>query len=186
MANITRLDQYDNKWYAREIGAGYIKRLLWYIVNTFFFSTKLFPLNGLKVLFLRIFGAKVGAGIIIKPSVNIKYPWKLEIGNHCWIGEGVWIDSLAKVRLGDHVCLSQGAMLLTGNHNYKSPAFDLMLGEILLENGVWIGARAVVCPGIVAHDHAVLTVGSVATTDLDAKGIYQGNPALKRKEREIG
>ncbi|MFZ9660863.1 MAG: WcaF family extracellular polysaccharide biosynthesis acetyltransferase [Chitinophagaceae bacterium] len=186
MSNITRLDQYNNKWYSKEIGANALKRMLWYIFNTIFFSSRLFPFNVIKVFLLRNFGAKLGKGVVIKPCVNIKYPWKLEIGNYCWIGEGVWIDSLAKVRLGDHVCISQGAMLLTGNHNYKSPTFDLMVGEINLENGVWVGAKAIICPGVIAHEHAVLTVGSVATTDLEPNGIYKGNPALKRKEREIG
>jgi len=76
-------------------------------------------------------------------------------------------------------------MLLTGNHNYKLPSFDLMTGKIVLEEGVWIGAKAVVCPGITCHSHSILTAGSVATKNLDAFGIYQGNPAVKIKERVI-
>jgi putative colanic acid biosynthesis acetyltransferase WcaF len=77
-------------------------------------------------------------------------------------------------------------MLLTGNHNYKKTTFDLMVGEIVLHDGVWIGAKAVVCPGVTCHEHSVLSVGSIANSDLEARGIYQGNPAQKVKERVIG
>ncbi|MGC8803729.1 MAG: colanic acid biosynthesis acetyltransferase WcaF, partial [Bacteroidales bacterium] len=76
-----------------------------------------------------------------------------------------------------------GALLLTGNHNYRLPTFDLMAKTITLEDGVWIGAKAIVCPGITAYSHAVLTVGSVATTNLEGYSIYSGNPAQKIKNR---
>ena len=87
--------------------------------------------------------------------------------------------------IGSHVCLSQGVMLLTGNHNYTKPTFDLMVGKIILEDGVWLGALSVVCPGVTCGSHSVLSVGSVATKDLEAYGIYQGNPAMKVREREF-
>jgi putative colanic acid biosynthesis acetyltransferase WcaF len=135
---------------------------------------------------LRLFGAKIGKGVNIKPRVHVKYPWNLNIGEFTWIGEDVWIDNLVKVDIGSNVCLSQGAMLLTGNHNYKKTTFDLMVGEIVLHDGVWIGAKAVVCPGVTCHEHSVLSVGSIANSDLEARGIYQGNPAQKVKERVIG
>jgi putative colanic acid biosynthesis acetyltransferase WcaF len=73
-------------------------------------------------------------------------------------------------------------MLCTGNHNYHSPGFELITKPIILEDAVWIGAKAVVCPGVTAFSHAMLTVGSVATMNMDAFCVYQGNPAqLKRK-----
>jgi putative colanic acid biosynthesis acetyltransferase WcaF len=127
----------------------------------------------------------VGKGVIIKPRVNIKYPWKLTIGNQVWIGENVWIDNLGLVSIGNNVCISQGAMLLCGNHNYKKTSFDLMVGDIVLEEGVWIGAHAVVCPGVKCYSHAVLAVKSVATSNLESYSIYQGNPAMKVKAREM-
>ncbi len=109
----------------------------------------------------------------------------LETGNNVWIGEKVWIDNLAKVTLGNNVCLSQGSLLLTGNHNYVNRAFDLIVSTIVLEDGVWIGARAIVCGGAVCRNHAVVSVGSVVTGELEAMGIYRGNPAVKIKERII-
>jgi putative colanic acid biosynthesis acetyltransferase WcaF len=177
-----RLNSFDNSWYNPGSAP---KRVLWLCVNALFFNHGLAVLNGLKIGLLRAFGARVGKGVLIKPSVNIKYPWFLSIGDHCWIGENVWIDNLAPVHIGDHVCLSQGAMLLTGNHDFTSTAFDLILKPITLEEGVWIGARSTVCPGVHAEPHAVLSVQSVATSRLSAYTIYQGNPALPKKERQI-
>ncbi|HTN05239.1 WcaF family extracellular polysaccharide biosynthesis acetyltransferase [Agriterribacter sp.] len=181
----TDLSTYNNNWYKPTIGVGTIKQLLWYFTNTLFFINPLNPLSGLKCQLLRCFGAKLGRNVVIKPGVNIKYPWKLIVGDHCWIGEGVWIDNLGMVTLGDHVCISQGAMLLTGNHNYTKTSFDLMVKEIILEDGVWIGAKAVVCPGVTAFSHAMLSVASVANKNLEAYSIYSGNPAIMLKQRVI-
>ena len=134
---------------------------------------------------MRLFGAKIGKGVVIKPSVNIKYPWFLEIGDHAWIGEKVWIDNLVPVKIGPNVCISQGAMLLTGNHNYKKETFDLITGEIILEEGAWIGAKAVVTPGVTCKEHSVLAVSSVAVEDLEPYTVYQGNPAKPIRKRTI-
>lgn len=158
-------------------GAPFWKEAAWMFVSAMFFRHELSLWNGAKVWWLRRFGAQVGRGVLIKPSVQVKFPWKLSIGDHSWIGEGVWIDNLERVEIGANVCISQGALLLTGNHDYRKPSFDLIVKPIVLEEGVWIGARAVVCPGVTARSHAVLSVGSVATRDLDAYGVYQGVPA---------
>lgn len=162
-----------------------MKRTLWYFVNVLFFINPLNPVSTVKVQLLRLFGAKIGAGVIIKPAVNIKYPWLLEIGSHVWIGEEVWIDNLAKVRIADNVTLSQGAMLLTGSHDYKKSTFDLVVGEIHLEEGAWVGAKTIVCPSVTCGTHSVLAAGSVATSDLAPYTIYQGNPALPKRKRDI-
>lgn len=161
------------------------KVLLWFFVNYYIFDSSLPWPYGFKKFLLELFGAKVGTGLVIKPKVRIKNPWRLVIGDHCWIGESVWIDNLADVTIGSHVSISQGAMLLTGNHDYTVPDFPYRLGEIKLANGVWIGARAVVCPGISCGSHAILTVGSVATKALDAWGIYAGNPASFVRVRKM-
>jgi putative colanic acid biosynthesis acetyltransferase WcaF len=178
----TNLSRYDNSWY--QPGPAW-KRMLWFIVGHALVNSYLPLPVSVRVAVLRLFGARIGQGVMIKPKVNIKYPWFLEISDFAWIGEEVWIDNLVPVRIGPHACLSQGAMLLTGNHDYKKSTFDLRVGEITLEAGVWIGAKAVVCPGVRAHSHAVLAVNSVATQSLDAYSIYQGNPAVRVRDRTI-
>jgi putative colanic acid biosynthesis acetyltransferase WcaF len=179
----TDLSIYNNSHFSP--GGNPLKRLVWFYLNAFLFKTSLLPVSSFKVFLLRCFGAKVGKNITIKPGVNIKYPWNLTIGDESWIGENVWIDSLVPIIIGRNVCISQGAVLLTGSHNYKKTTFDLIVNSIILEDGVWIGAGAIVNNGVVAGSHAVLTSGSVANKNLEPYCIYQGNPAVKIRERAI-
>jgi len=177
------LSRYDNKWYSP--GAGRLKRMLWYAINAALFDSWWCPSSVLKSRLLRIFGAKVGLGVVIKPRVNIKYPWLLSIGDHVWIGEGAWLDNLASLSIGNNVCVSQGAYLLTGNHDYRDPYFGLIVRPITLCDGTWVGARAIVCPGVTMHDGSIVTSGSVLQVSAEASGIYRGNPAQRIRERVI-
>lgn len=177
------LSKYDNSDYYP--GAGFPKRLLWYFCNAVFMHSWLPTGSKIKVTLLRVFGATAGKNITIKHRVNIKYPWFLSIGDNVWIGEECWIDNLSQVTIGSNVCLSQGAYLLTGNHDYKDPAFGLQVKSITIDDGVWVGAKAIVCPGLTLKKYSVLTVGSILTRDTEKSGIYQGNPAALVKKRII-
>jgi len=181
--NKTDLSSFNNNWYNP---GNSVKRGLWFFFNAAFLLNPMNPFSGVRKTVLRMFGAKIGKNVNIKPSVNIKYPWLLTVGNNVWIGENVWIDNLGKVSIGDNCCLSQGAFLLCGNHDYKKTGFDLIVKDIILEEGVWIGAKSTVCPGVTCKSHAVLSVNSVAVSDLEAYSVYQGNPAEKIRTREIG
>ncbi len=180
---VTNLAIYDNRWY--NPGGGVMKRCFWYFINVLFFINPLNPSSSVKILLLRLFGAIVGKGVVIKPGVNIKYPWYLTVGDYSWIGERVWIDNLSMVTIGAHCCLSQGAMLLCGNHHFGKVTFDLMVQPIVLEDGVWLGAQSVVSPGITCGSHSVLSVMSVASQNMDSYFVYRGNPAVKVKERPL-
>jgi putative colanic acid biosynthesis acetyltransferase WcaF len=177
------LARYDNRGY--HPGAGLPRRVLWYLVNALLFQSWFHLGSGFKCRLLRLFGARIGRGVVIKPRVNVKYPWHLEIGDHVWIGEGTWLDSLGKIVIGSNVCISQGAYLLTGNHDYSDPSFGLIVKPIIIEDGAWVGAKAVVCPGVRIGRQAVVTVGSVLTGDAEPDGIYQGNPATRQGTRKI-
>ena len=122
---------------------------------------------------------------MIKPQVNIKHPRRLEIRDDVWIGEGAWLDNLAKITNEPNVCISQGAYLLTGNHDYTDPAFGLIVQEIVIDEGAWVGACPVVCPGVHVGRNAVLTVGRILTSDAAPGGIYRGNPAKRGKTRSM-
>jgi len=175
------LSKYDQRGYTP--GAGALKRAAWYIVNALFFDSWLFPWSAPKRALLRLFGATVGTGVVIKPRVNIKYPWHLQIGSNTWMGEGAWIDNLASVVIGSNACISQGAYLLTGNHDYRDPRFGLLTGEILIADGAWVGARAIVGPGVRMGRESVLTAGSLLTVDADPHIVYRGNPATPVRSR---
>ena len=177
------LSKFDNSWY--NPGRDMVIRTLWYFCNVLIMKNGWIPFAGLKVKLLRAFGAKIGKNVLFKPCVNVKYPWNLEIGDNVWIGENVWIDNLVKVRIGNNVCISQGAMLLCGNHNYKKVSFDLMVGEITIDDGAWVGAMSVVCPGVRLMSHSVLSVGSVASHNLEPYGIYSGIPCTMVRQRSI-
>lgn len=179
----TELSLYNNSPFSP--GGNAVKRVVWYYVNAMFLKSNLFPSSGFKAFLLRLFGAKVGKSVVIKPGINVKYPWHLTIGNHAWIGENVWIDCLVAITIGDNVCISQGAVLLTGSHNYKKKTFDLITQPVTLADGVWIGAGAIVNLGVTAASHAMLTSGSVATKNMEPYSIYQGNPAVKIRERIV-
>jgi putative colanic acid biosynthesis acetyltransferase WcaF len=177
------LESYNN--YPYHPGGSMLKRVLWHYISGFIFKTSLFPIYGIKVALLRLFGAKIGKQVEIKPCVNIKYPWLLNIADEVWIGENVWIDNIVMVTISSNVCISQGVTIITGSHNYKKPSFDLITGTVIIENGAWIGALATVNQGLVIGSHAVLTTGSVATKNLQPYSIYQGNPAMKIRDRVI-
>lgn len=170
------LQSFNNSWYTP---GSSVKIGCWMLVSRIFFET-FFPWpSSLKRRLLTAFGADIGAGVVIKPRVQIKYPWFLKAGVNTWIGEQVWIDNLGMVTLGENSILSQGVYLCTGNHNFKKESFDLMVGPITIGNSVWIGAMSVVGPGVTAADGCVVSLGSVVKSNLTESGIYSGNPAVK-------
>ncbi len=166
-------------------GAGVVKRTLWYFTNALFFLNPCFPFRSPKPALLRLFGARVGKGVVIHPGVNIKFPWKLRIGEHCWIGQRAWLDNLDQLTIGDHVVISQGAMIIQGSHDYKKVDYPTYTRPVVLENGSWVGAGAIVTLGVTMKSHSVLAAGSMASKDLEPYTIYQGNPAQPVRERII-
>lgn len=142
-------------------GRGTIVRIAWYYVSLIFLESGWFPVSSLKCWLLRRFGATVGTGVVIKPHVRVKYPWQLVVGDHCWIGQEVWIDNLACVTLESDVCLSQGVYLCTGSHDHRSPTFELKTAPITIQHGAWIAARAIVLGGAVVGRGEVVGAGAV-------------------------
>lgn len=168
-----------------KIGASQFKQIAWYIISLFFFQNSLLIPTSLKSKLLRLFGATIGKNVNFKPSIQIKYPWKLSIGDNSWIGEDVWIDNLEPVVIGENCCLSQGAMILTGSHDPMKSTFDYIGLPVTLQDGVWIGAKAVVSLGVVCGSHSLLSVGSVVEKDMEPYVIYKGNPAMPVLIRNI-
>lgn len=178
-----KLDTFPSKSFNKK--ATCLKRILWYFTNALFVRASWNPFMKIKIFLLISFGAKIGKGLVIKNNVNIKFPWKLTLGNNVWLGENTWLDNLDEIKIGNNVCISQGALLLTGNHDYTRSTFDYRNAPITIEDGAWIGAKTVVCPGVKVQSHAILTVGSIATKDLEAYSIYQGNPAQEIRKRKL-
>ena len=176
------LSRYDNRLYSP--GRSRLVCALWYFVSLLVFESGWIPFGAVKRLLLRLFGAEVGRGLVIKPQVWIKYPWRLVVGDHCWIGQGVCIDNLADVQLGNHVCISQQVYLCTGSHDYHKPSFDLITRPVAVDDGAWLGAQALVLGGVSIGANAIVAAGSIVTSDVSPAAIVAGNPARRLRSRE--
>lgn len=165
-------------------GASNLAVYCWYFVSLIIFRSGLVPFSSVLVFILKLFGAQVGRDVRIKPSIFIRYPWKLRVGDHSWLAD-CYLDNLDDLLIGSNVCISQQAMILTGNHDYTQSDFHLFTRPVVLEDGVWIASRAVVCPGVRVHSHAVLQAAAIAHTDLQAYTIYRGSPAIAVSKRTI-
>ena len=150
---------------------------LWYLLKCVFFLSALPWPGSLKRGMLRGFGAKIGRGVYIKPRVNIHFPWKLEIGDHSWIGEEVFLLNFEPIVIGAHCCISQRAFLCTGNHDFRQPNMPYRNRAIRIEDGAWVGAQAFVGPGVTVGAEAVIAAGSVVTKDIPPYSVAVGNPA---------
>lgn len=154
-------------------GAPWPVQACWVLLGTPLLASEL-PGSSWRRGLLRAFGARIGRGGRIKPRLRVKFPWRLSVGDDCWLGEAVWIDNLAPVRLGDRVCISQGAYLCTGNHDYTSPGFDLRLGPITIDDDAWIAAMAILAPGTRVGAGAVVGLGTVVGGVVPPGAIIRG------------
>lgn len=183
MTNPSRVNlrSHDHSQFNR--GAGKMKEAAWYFCKILFFTTPFpFP-SGFKALVLRLFGATVGRRTIIRPRVNIQMPWKLQVGDDCWIGEEVLLLNFDQLVIGSNVCISQRAFLCGGNHDYRDPGMAFREAKISVHDGVWIGAAAFIGPGVVVGTDAVITATTVISESVEAYGIYKGNPAVRIGDR---
>ncbi|MBT8038319.1 MAG: WcaF family extracellular polysaccharide biosynthesis acetyltransferase [Verrucomicrobiae bacterium] len=152
-----QLSTFNNDHFSR--GAPKWKEVLWWLCRSLCFSPW-FPIPSLiKVAVLRLFGAKVGEGVVIRSRVNITFPWNLEIGDHVWLGDEVMILSLDSVKIGNNVCISQRAFLCTGSHDFRKESFDLIAKPISIEDGCWICAQAFIGPGSIVPAETMIKAG---------------------------
>ena len=170
-----QLANYDNSNFDR--GSGRLREAAWFICKIFFFQNPFPWPSSLRVALLRLFGAKIGRGVVIRSGVNITFPWRFEAGDDVWVGEEVMIISLASVKLGSNVCLSQRAFLCTGSHDYRKDTFDLVTRPIRIENQVWVAAAAFVGPGVTIGKASIVSAGSVVLQSVPEKSMARGNPA---------
>lgn len=158
-------------------GAPFLVQFLWFCLASPLLSLRFVPGSYWRICLLHLFGAQISLDCRVKPGLRVKYPWKLTVGSSCWLGEDVWIDNISPVQISDRVCISQGAYLCTGNHNFRLPTFDLLSAPIFIGSDVWIGAYAVIGPGMKVHDSSVVCLSSVVLSDVSPASVVRGNPA---------
>jgi putative colanic acid biosynthesis acetyltransferase WcaF len=124
--------------------------------------------NRVRVGALRLFGARIADGVIVRHQVKIHWPWKLAVGRNSWIGEEAWILNLEQVTIGANTCISQGALLCTGSHDRHSPTFEFDNAPIAIGDSVWIAARATVLRDVRIGDGATVGATAIVAGDVPA------------------
>lgn len=156
---------------------------LWWLVQATLFRLSPQVLYGWRRWLLRLFGAKVGKGVLIRPTVEITYPWKIELGDYCWIGDHVTLYSLGQISVGHDAVVSQKSYICTGSHDFRSPAFDIFAQPVTIEPMAWIATDVFVAPGVTVGEGAVVSARSSVFSNLPANMICRGNPAVPVKAR---
>lgn len=178
------LRQYDQSWFDRGRPGWVI--LLWWLVQAIAFPLTPHPLHAARIALLRLFGAQIGRGVLIRPTARFTYPWKVAIGDHSWIGDDVVFYSLDRITVGQHCVISQKTYLCTGSHDLRSPSFQLQTAPIAIGNGVWIASDCFVAPGVQIGSNAAIGVRSTVLSNLPAQQVCWGTPCVPRYERAIG
>lgn len=156
------LDGFTGRGYERGRSIGV--QVLWLIARELLM--KWWCPNRFRIMVLRIFGARIGAGVLIRHQVKIHWPWKLEVGANSWIGEEVWILNLEQVTIGSNTCISQGVLICTGSHDRRSPTFEFDNAPIVIGDSVWVATRATVLRGTRIGDGVTIGATVVVTGDV--------------------
>lgn len=162
----------------------FVVQLWWIVQDTIFRMSPQF-MYGFRRFLLKLFGAKIGKNVIIRPSVKITYPWKVSIGEYSMIGDDVVLYSLAEIEIGKNVVISQKSYLCTGSHDYKKTTFDIYAKKITVKDCCWLATDVFVAPGITINYGTVVGSRSSVYNNLPENKICIGTPAKVLKDREI-
>ena len=179
--SLVDLRQYDQSWF--DPGKPKWLILIWWLVQAIVFPLTLHAHHAPRRVLLRLFGARIGEGVVIRPTARFTYPWKVEIGDYSWIGDKVEFYSLDWIRVGTHAVISQKSYLCTGSHDYQDPAFGLKTGSIVIENGVWLATDVFVGPGVRIGANTVVGSRSSVLGDLPGQQVCLGTPCRPRSPR---
>lgn len=158
---------------------------LWWIVQATLFRGSPQFLYGWRRFLLKLFGARIGEGVLVRPTARIVYPWKLTVGDHSWIGDYAEIYCLGAIVIGRNAVVSQYAYLCTGSHDIRAIGFDIFAKKITVEDEAWVAAGAFVHPGVTIARGSVIGARAVVTADTESMGIYVGDPARKVGQRGL-
>lgn len=140
------------------------------------------PSSKLRATVLRVFGAKIGEGVVLRPRLRVKFPWKLRIGDRSWIGEEVWLHNQAELTIGSDAVVSQGTFITTGTHDFRGD-MSLLTRPVVIEDGVWITARCTVLSGSCVRRSALVLPGTVVRGEVPPASLYGGHPACVQGKR---
>lgn len=156
---------------------------LWWLVQAIIINSSPQVFYGWRRFWLRMFGAKIGKKVLIRPSVKITYPWKVSIGDFSWIGDDVVLYSLGEIEIGSNTVISQKSYLCTGSHDYTKETFDIFAKKIKVGNSCWLSTDVFVAPGITISDSAIVGARSSVFNDVDTNTINVGTPSKMIRKR---
>lgn len=159
------LSQFTGSGYDK--GRGAAIQACWLLVSSLVFMRWWCPAR-IRVRILRMFGATIGDGVLVRHRVRVHWPWKLEVGDNSWIGEGAWILNLEPVVIGRNVCISQEVVLCTGSHDRSSPGFEFDNGPIVVGDNSWISLRAIVLRGVKIGPRVTVGATALVVKDVEA------------------
>jgi putative colanic acid biosynthesis acetyltransferase WcaF len=160
-------------------------RLLWQVAWLVLFRPVPWFWPAPRRILLRLFGARVGQGVQIMPSVQIWAPWNLSLGDHATVSHGVDLYDVARIEIGAHATVSQRAFLCTATHDVDHPHMPLQTAPIRIGAGAWVCAEAYVHPGVTIGIDAVAGVRAVVLHDVPPGQIVGGNPAQFLRRRNL-
>lgn len=164
--------------------SAFIVQLWWIVQGTLFASSPQF-MYGWRNWLLRLFGAKVGAKVIVRPSVKVTYPWKVSIGDYAMIGDDVVLYSLGEIEIGHNSVVSQRTYIAAASHDYSQIDFPIYAKKVIVGNQVWITTDVYIGPGVTIGDGTVVGARSSVFKDLPAGMICMGSPCVPIKIREM-
>ena len=157
--------------------------VLWSIVQTTFFRWSPQIAYRWRNTLLRIFGARVGRGVKIRPTAKITHPWRLAIGPDCWIGDEVILYTVAQTTIESDVVVSQRSYLCSATHDYTAATFDTTARPITLRAGAWVATDVFIGPGVTIGSGTVVGARSSVFSDLPPGMVCYGYPARPIKKR---
>jgi putative colanic acid biosynthesis acetyltransferase WcaF len=177
------LRKYDQSCFDRGKPSWYI--LFWWLVQAIAFPISPHNANFVRRGLLRFFGAKIGKGVLIRPTARFTYPWKVEIGDCSWVGDNVVFYSIDRITVGSHCVISQKSYLCTGSHDIENVAFNLMTAPIAIGNGVWIAADCFIVAGVKIGANSVIGARSNVLKDVSEATVAWGSPCCDRYPRKM-
>jgi putative colanic acid biosynthesis acetyltransferase WcaF len=157
--------------------------LLWQLVQATLFGLSPQPLYGWRRALLRLFGAKIGRKVLLRPTARVTFPWKVEIGDCSWIGDHAELYSLDWISIGRHAVVSQRSYLCTASHDMDDLAFGYITAPITIGDQAWIASDVFVAPGVTVGRGAVVGTRSTVFDDIPSEFVAYGQPARAVRKR---
>ncbi len=158
----------------------FIEALLYYIANHWITDIPSFHVRHWYLR--RVLGFFIGNRSSIHMGVFVTGR-NIKLGNCVVINRGVYLDGRIGVEIHNNVSISPEVYIMSMEHDPNSPVFATRGGVVIIEDYVWIGARAIILPGVHIGEGAVVGAGAVVTRDVLPYRVVAGMPARVIGER---